>query len=454
MNKLIKTVCWLFVTVLLLVSCMKSDDNKVTLYSDTAITYFSLGTLNQYLHTKSSQGLDSIYKRTFDGSDYIFSIDQANHRIFNVDSLPYGTDVKHVITYISTMNNATPFLKSLEEEGTLIFYSSSDSIDYSTPREFEVYASDGVTYDTYKVELNVHKEKGDQFIWMLHQDSPELEELDLMKAVMLDDQLFVYGTKEGKTLGYMTTDGDSWKPLEELNDENAYRNLLVFENHLYTIVNGSLMQSADGMSWKEMNSTLDITQLVAASYDQLFGLTSDGTMMLSDDYGETWKEDLVDSDKSWLPTAGTAYVCYPAQMTYYADNILLAGISTGISNIASVWRKIVEYDLQGDEKWVYMSRSDNNLYALPLMENLVMMAYDDGILAWGVKDDAYTQIYQSRDNGIIWKKNSSYQLPVAFVESGTVPFGAATDGKEIWLVGSNGQVWQGHLNRVAWDKSE
>jgi hypothetical protein len=152
---------------------MKSDDNKVTLYSDTAITYFSLGTLNQYLHTKSSQGLDSIYKRTFDGSDYIFSIDQANHRIFNVDSLPYGTDVKHVITYISTMNNATPFLKSLEEEGTLIFYSSSDSIDYSTPREFEVYASDGVTYDTYKVELNVHKEKGDQFIWMIHQDSPE-----------------------------------------------------------------------------------------------------------------------------------------------------------------------------------------------------------------------------------------------------------------------------------------
>ncbi len=454
MNKLIKTVCGLLLTVSLLASCMKSSDNTITIYNDTAITNFSLGTLNQYLHTKSSTGEDSVYKQTFSGSDYIFTIDQENHRIFNVDSLPYGTDVEHVITYISTMNNATPFLKSLEEEGTLIIYSSLDSIDYSTPREFEVYATDGVTYDTYKVELNVHKEKGDQFIWKLHQDSPELEELNMMKAMMLDDQLFVYGTKEGKTLGYMTTDGDTWNPLEELNDENAYRNMLVFEGHLYTIVNGSLMQSADGMSWKEMNSTLDITQLVAASYDQLFGLTSDGTMMLSVDNGVTWMEDLVDSDKSWLPTAWTAYVCYPAQMTYYADNILLAGISTGISGIASVWRKIVEYDLQGDEKWVYISRTDNNRFALPQMENLVMMTYDDGILAWGVKDDAYTQIYQSRDNGIIWKKNTSYQLPVTFVESGVVPFGAATDGKEIWLVGSNGQVWQGHLNRVAWDKSE
>lgn len=453
MKKLIKTVCGLFMTVLLLASCIKSDDKTIALYGDTAITYFSLGTLNQYLHTTSSKGLDSIYKRTFDGSDYIFSIDQENRRIFNVDSLPYGTDVKHVITYITTMNNATPFLKSLEEEGTLYPYSSLDSIDYSSPREFEVYASNGV-YDTYKVELNVHKEKGEQFIWMLHQEKPEIEELNMVKAVMLDDQLFVYGNKEGKTLGYMTTDGESWKTLEELDDETAYRNLLVFDSHLYTIVNGSLMQSADGMSWTEMNSTLDVTQLVAASYDQLFGLTSDGTMMVSGDHGATWIEDLVDSDKNWLPTEGTAYVCYPAQMTYYADNILLAGISTGVSDIASVWRKIVEYDLQGDEKWVYMSRTDNNHFALPQLENLVMMPYDDGILAWGVKDDSYSQIYQSRDNGIVWKKNSNYQLPVAFMKSVVAPFGAATDGKEIWLVGSNGQVWQGHLNRVAWDRSE
>lgn len=48
MNKLIKTVCALFTAVLLLASCMKSDDSSnSTLYSDTAITNFYFGTLNK-----------------------------------------------------------------------------------------------------------------------------------------------------------------------------------------------------------------------------------------------------------------------------------------------------------------------------------------------------------------------------------------------------------------------
>jgi hypothetical protein len=141
-------------------------------------------------------------------------------------------------------------------------------------------------------------------------------------------------------------------------------------------------------------------------------------------------------------------------MTYYADYILMAGVSTGVDKISSVWRKIVEYDLQGDEKWAYMDRSDDNRFALPQLENLILMHYDDGILAWGIKDDAFSSMYQSRDNGIVWKENSYYKLPVDFVQSGVCAFGAATDGKEIWLIGNNGQVWQGHLNRVAWDRSE
>jgi len=454
MNKLMKAMCGVLTMILLLASCMKSDDKTSTLYNDTAITAFSLGTLNRYLHTTSSKGTDSIYKVTVTGSDYKFSIDQANHRIFNADSLPVSTDVEHVVCSVSSLNNGSVFIEDTEDSDILHFYSSADSIDFSTPRKFLVYAADGSGYEEYTVQLNVHKEEGDQFRWIIHAESQEMTGMETIKALMIEDQLFAFGVKEGKTLGYMTTDGESWTPIAEFDDENACNNMLVFENSLYTIVNGTLKQSNDGTEWTDVNTALDVTQLVAASFSELYGLTSDGTLMISDDNGVTWIEDVLDTDKSKLPTMDVAYICYPANMTYYADYILMAGFSTGVDKISSVWRKIVEYDLQGDEKWAYMDRSDDNRYALPQLENLILMHYDDGILAWGIKDGTFSPIYQSRDNGIVWKENSYYKLPVYFTQNEVCAFGATTDGKEIWLIGSNGQVWQGHLNRVAWDRSE
>ena len=449
-----KTICGLFTAMLLLTSCMKSDNTTSTLYTDTAITSFSLGTLNGYLHTTSSTGADSIYKVSITGSDYKFSVDHANHRIFNTDSLPLYTDVKAVVCYVNTLNNGSVFIEDTEDSDILYFYSSSDSIDFSTPRKFEVYSSDGSTHEDYTVQLNVHKEDGEQFIWKIHQESTEIAELDRIKAVTMNGDLYVFGTKEGKTIGYTTTNGDEWKPVTEIDDEQAYRNMLVYENGLYTIANGKLQQSNDGTTWTVVNDAPDVIKLVAANYVELYGLTSDGTLMKSEDRGVTWIEDLLDTDKSWLPTEDVAYVCYPANMTYYADYMLMAGFSNGVDKISSVWRKIVEYDLQGDEKWVYMDRTDGNNFALPQLENLVMLNYDDGILAFGIKNDDYSPIYQSRDNGIVWKENSRYQLPVHFKNSAVDSFGAATDGEEIWIIGGNGQVWQGHLNKVAWDKSE
>jgi len=84
-----------------------------------------------------------------------------------------------------------------------------------------------------------------------------------------------------------------------------------------------------------------------------------------------------------------------------------------------------------------------------------MMYYDNSILAWGINDNGLSPIYQSRDNGLIWKVNSRYKLPEEFNDGLACVFGAATDGTEIWLVGGdNGEVWTGHLNRLAWEKDK
>lgn len=456
MTKIFKVMCALLATTALLASCLKSDDDAtIILYNDTAITSFTLGTLNRYVNTTSSAGVDSTYKEAIVGSDYKFSIDESTHCIFNRDSLPVGTDVKHVICSVTTLNNGGVFVKNLNSD-SITYHSSADSIDFSSPRVFYVYAIDGSGREQYTVQLNVHQEEGEQFVWTRHTDNYDIAALEATKAITLNQEIFVYGAKDGKTIGYKTTDGENWNTLAKVDDENAYRNMVALDGSLYMIANGTLQRSADGMVWDVVKDNVEVAQLVASNSKELYGLTDDGKMMLSADGGDTWQEDALDEDASWLPQAETAYACTPVKMTYHADQIILAGISPAISSIASVWRKISEHDTQGQQdKWVYMERSDDNRFALPQLKSLVMMPYDDGILAWGVKDDGeFSPIYQSRDNGLIWKTNTRYKLPEDF--NGSInSFAATTDGVDIWLVsGESGEVWQGHLNRIAWEKTE
>ena len=455
MIKIIKGMCGVVAVMLLLASCMKSKDNNVTLASDTAITSFSLGTMKRIVHTTSSTGADSTYKVSVTGSDYKFSVDQVNHRIFNADSLPQGTDVSKVLCSVTALNNGGVFVEDLEEEGSLLFV--SDSIDFSVPRKFRVYASDGSGYETYNVQVNVHQENGDVFDWTRHTPSMELAGMEELKAVILDGQLQVYGLQGDKTIGYATNDGEKWEKLPDLADRNAYSNMVVSDNVLYTLRNDVLISTKDGKTWTELGEA-PVLSLVAASYHILYGLASDGNLMEYDVDGKEWDLDNYEAGAniSILPVDETAYVCYPAEMTYYADYVLLAGTSEELKDIASVWRKIVEYDIQGhDDKWIYMDRNDDDDFALPQLKDLVMIYYDNSILAWGINGTDYSPVYKSRDNGLIWRKDSGFKLPEAFSGGNAAHFSAVTDGTEIWIMSAGvGEIYSGHLKRKVWVNEE
>lgn len=157
----------LMAATLVFASCLKSEDNETTYYNDTAISSFTLGTLNRYVTGKANDGVtDSTYKTTVTGSQYDFYIDHLNRKIYNLDSLPYGTDVSKVLATISTKNSGRVFIKSMVSD-TLWVYSSSDSIDFSKPREIRVYpySNDNDDYRAYEVKVNVHQEATDTVFW-------------------------------------------------------------------------------------------------------------------------------------------------------------------------------------------------------------------------------------------------------------------------------------------------
>ncbi len=156
MKKIFSALGVALATMFTLASCLSSNDSETTVYDDMSIATFTLGTMNRYLHTTAHDGTDSVYKTTFTGSTYAMAIDQVGRRIYNQDSLPYGTDLKHVLCTITTKNNGYVLVKSTTSDSVRL-YSSTDSIDFSVPRELHVYATDGSGHRPYTVTLTARQ---------------------------------------------------------------------------------------------------------------------------------------------------------------------------------------------------------------------------------------------------------------------------------------------------------
>lgn len=192
--------------------------------------------------------------------------------------------------------------------------------------------------------------------------------------------------------------------------------------------------------------------ILGRSTNEEYALSTDNRMMVLNDGSTEWEEDLLNDDASLLPTEDVSLVCYPMALTPNTDYVLIAGNRDAKAypqeTTARVWRKTVDNDEQAERGiWTYMERPADALYQLPRMENLSLIYYDDSILAFGMP---FTDIYQSRDNGITWKVGETYQMPKDFdyVKTTSVKV-VVDDDNYIWLYCSgSGQLWRGALNKL------
>ena len=385
----LKNICLWLAAVGMMASCLSSsDDNSSTLYNDAAITSFSLGTLKRTVTTA-----DTTYTTTVTGSSYKFNISQvaewdeslgrAVRHIYNTDSLPTGTDVTRVVCTVASRNSGIVVVQDADSD-TLRYYSSTDSLDFTKPRSFLVYSTDGTNSQEYLVKLNVHQEEANGFDWQL-----------------------------------MATDWTPATPTTVLPDT--------------------------------------IRQLLGGCTTEQYALSADSLLKVSRDGGLTWVTDLLDDTAELLPTDDVTLVSYPMALSDSTDYVLMAGrrevtATDGTKSWQSrVWRKIVDIRKQAVAgRWAYMEPTADNPLTLPALETLQLVKYDDGVLAIG---KPYTQIYQSRDNGITWKNNPIYQLPADFDATATAVTMTVDGDNFVWLYcEGTGQVWRGRLNRLGWEQ--
>ena len=232
MKRYIELLCLVMVSMLLQTSCLGSDDSSNTEYSsDTAIKTFSLSAVNRYVHTTSKPGKDSVYKKTL-ANPVVFTIDQYQHKIYNTDSLPVDCDMKHVLATITSVNSGTVVINYSTTTGSdsLMYYVSTDSIDFTKIKDLRVYSADGSGYRSYELTVNVHQVKSGQMVW---QQMPAYYVPVDYQRIIWERNVFAAGLQQfigaynqegyaydsNRKLMVSSDWGNTWE--EDLIDENA-----------------------------------------------------------------------------------------------------------------------------------------------------------------------------------------------------------------------------------------
>lgn len=449
MTKKLLALVLMATAVLSFSSCLNSDEDEITYYDDTAVTAFSVSTIYRYVHTTGSTGADSTYKVTQSTTAYPFYIDQENRTIYNPDSLPAGTDASRVLCTISTKNSGTAVLNLRNRQGgdSLVYYQSTDTIDFSNPVRLRVYNTTGQAYREYTIKINVHQQDGDAFNWSAANVNA-LAGMTGRKMVAVGSNMYLLGLQGGATAVYRL-DGTSWQSTGATLDQNAYLSATALGGYLYTLNNGNVVRSADGSTWETTGTNSSIKQLVGASASKLYALTDNG-LAWSEDGGQTWTDDRLDAAADSLPNSNISFACMPSAANDGVYNLVMVGTRDGKTLI---WTKVEEPDgATQQQPWLFYPTDDYNTHTLPALANLHVVVYDGQLLATG---GDFTTVYASADEGLTWLPTTTYALP-AWEGRSAVPFAWACSNDNTMLFSPSGSttVYSAKLARLSWQKPQ
>lgn len=459
--------------VIMFASCLKDKDDNLTYHGDTAITAFSVVTAKRNVHTTSKTGADSVYRATVSCSNYKFYIDQIACEIYNPDSLPKGIDVKKLICSITGKNSDRIVINfsSVSNLDTLRVYSSTDSLDFSIPREVRVYNQQSTSYRTYTVRVNVHQQDGDAMTWNQKMASElNFAKTSQIRLASVGNNIYGFGlSKEGSTwmvdlkkhIASIDAGEGGYNAFsfgaDAINNVVSYGNRLAFYDNdglrtLSLADDGTEQWTRKEVIFGEDNTEIHLKQLVGMSDKEMYAIGTDGKLLVSIDKGLTWTEEQLDKDVSFLPDKQISCTVHDLKTNEGIERVELSGYNEEEGKFV-FWTKIVDKAKPGAPSvWLFSSGSYDKNFWLPSADNTRILAYGDGNLAFRCSSSgSFEPVYVSNDGCITWQKSTSYTYPSQIQCSGIFDAAVDDDGY-IWLVcGGSGQIWRGLLNRYGWD---
>lgn len=469
--KFLPLIAVLFAATSIMTSCLDNDVEQITYTSETSITGFSLGTLHIDRVGKDKDGKDSAYVDTLDCSNYPFTIDQINRIITNKDSLPVGTYIDKVITNITYDAGVLAYKPKGSDNDTI--WTSTDSIDFTEPVEFKVYAYSGVEGKPYKVTINVHKQEPDTISWKKFDNSFSAGSLSEQKAVYANEKIYIFGKKNNgntcieytKAINVPGENGlkdnpTSWTPIENLP--------LNIDTYSATVCAGNIyfLAETNKQLYKLDANSNKITSVGTETFEMLIGANEIKSELYAVKGGKsgiykenTWTED---ADPFTLFPTGKPFFSNTTTASYNSNVTTTVALCYNQGTTANDTTALVFNRMSSDSKWE--TRMQN--LPLPNLKNVTMIYYDGKLYAFGgesVKPEVkpFSQFYCSTDNGLCWRPvTECMAFPAEFGTLYTTHHGnyscavtpklenGTSRGNFIWIVWEDGSISRGRINRL------
>lgn len=437
-----------------MVSCISSEESSSKKADNNcAIKEVTLGGLPRLIKTTSTvTGKDTSYYVTVAGSSYRMYIDQMTMEIYNPDSLPLNTRADKVV-FTAVTGDGTIFYRNAAGKDTI--FASKDTIDFTEPRYFTCYSTDGTQSKTYRVSVNVHKSASEQFTWTEACAAADaFEGVSEQKAFVQNGCLVVMAVKDGKPMVITASMSapDQWTvaPVSGLAALEPSK-VLMYGNSLY-YVDGTLKQSADGQQWTTLDTDTPLDYLLAMNNDVVYAVGA-GKVYSSSDL-QAWTEEALGGDASQLPVSNLATEW--SQMSFNSNFTTIMAAGHDAEGNPVVWKKTLDATGCNSDKWENYPLSDEVRYAYPALEQSVMFCYDSNVYYLGLAGNRVSNFYISSDGGRNWilQSSANYAHPYTDVEAES--FAVALDADNyFWMIfAPSGKVVKGRLNRLGFDSNQ
>ena len=337
-----------------MVAASCSDDNNTaydtTGYTDALVYGFKLpynatycsDSINNYHFTIDNYGeRDTLIKI---GSEEVLV---GIGRIYNADSLPYGMVTSSLLAEI-TFSSPDKVNLYMAGDKKIEDYSSTDSIDFTSPVMMEVIAGNGINKKFYEVKVNVHQQVGDSIDW-------KFMGYPLLNPGSISDQrsavcgnTAVWMVENAGAYSVYTSDKSlkQWTKSELTDVTPDIKTLNVFKGKFYVVSkDGELYSSVNGLSWTSVAANYKFVNIIGSAPvsetdNRLLALVEESGVVYHaySDNGADWvKEDAV---KSNFPLSG------------YSEIASYSSPSTGRYTSVIFGGKLQSGDLTSDS-WMY-----------------------------------------------------------------------------------------------------
>lgn len=433
------------------VSCMDSNEVDYAASRDCRISTFSLS-------HDSMPTLGTVR----------FTIDQLTGRIFNIDSMPFGTVLRDKVVCSLNYGPGTQSMQVVAEASNdTIWWGGKDSIDFRKPVHFTTYAYDNVTKLTYEAQLNIHQVNPDTMNWyketVAELGFPIAEETVLSYTSANGSTQYLRYVKElgGAYRLFVSPMGGAFSWTEQSLSGLPVQGLFLKQltrvgTDLYILgEDGTLFKSKDTQTFEVLPTTDKVCTLLGGidmgqrQEECLVVLAEKDNILRHAVIGKTGTWRYGDAVKEDFPVKGAASTSFES-MNY--NRLFLAGGYGQSDNVLkSAW-----VSLDG-LVWAETIKKDSVPFGY--RGDAALAQYDEKLFLLGGFDEKgapTSDIYVSPDEGVTWAVDTMLVLPAEFMGRGKSSivvddedflhvFGGTTklgEGEAL------NDIWTGRINRL------